>query len=115
MDVLRKFSMCALMFSQFIMSYQKLCLRASKYYAKNIYVHPIIAICFPTHRFLFDDHNSQQLIFQTLHCDSEVNDRGSGVNLRGVTGVTQFSRDVHLETLHDVTFFVSDLDFQLTA
>lgn len=57
--------------------------------------------------FLCQDDNTQQLVFQTFHCDSEIYDGGAGGHFWGVDGVTQLGSDVQAESIHHVNLLVS--------
>ena len=59
------------------------------------------------HLFFCQDNQTQELIFQTLHGDSEVDDWGPGADLRSVGGVGQLGGDVHAVGIHHITLLVS--------
>jgi len=66
------------------------------------------AIDLNSHLFFGENHSAQQLIFQTFHSHSEVDDRRPGVDLGRVDRVREFRCDVKFETFHDVNLFVTD-------
>ena len=57
------------------------------------------------------DDPAQQLVFQTFHCDSEVDDGCLGRDFGSVEWIAQFGGDVELEAFHHVDFFVANFDF----
>ena len=70
------------------------------------FFHPSLSLCL-SYLFLCKDDNAEQLILQTLHGDSEVDDGGLGAHLRGVGGVPELGGDVQHESLHHVHLLVT--------
>lgn len=58
------------------------------------------------------DDASQELIFQTLAGDSEINNRGTGIDLGAVDRVGQLCCDVQRKAFTNIDFLVSDLHLQ---
>lgn len=57
--------------------------------------------------FLCQDDDTQQLVLQTFHCDSEIYDGGAGGHFWGVGGVTQLCGDVQTESVHHINLLVT--------
>jgi len=60
------------------------------------------------HLLLGQDNSSQQLVFQSFHSYSEVNDGRPGVDLWRVCWVRQLGCYVQFETFHYINFFVTN-------
>jgi hypothetical protein len=65
-----------------------------------------------THSFLSENDTSQELVFQPLHGDGEIDDGGAGGDLGGVGRVGQLGGNVEGETLENVTLLVPHFDFE---
>ena len=64
--------------------------------------------CPSSNLFLGQDDSAQQLILESFHGDSEINDGSAGVDLRGVGRVGKLRGDVQLESFHHINFLVSN-------
>ena len=63
-----------------------------------------------TYSFLREDNPSQQLIFQTLHGHSEINDGRTSRNLWCVRWIRQLCCNIQAESVHHINFLIPDLD-----
>ena len=67
------------------------------------------------HLLLGEYDKSEQLVFKSFHCHSEVYNGGLGADFRRVGWVAELRRNVQLERLHHVQLLVADLHLQRAA
>lgn len=61
-----------------------------------------------TNLFFCENDPPQQLIFQSLNGDSEIDDGGLGTDLRSVLRIRKFCSDIKPETFHYIHLLVSN-------
>lgn len=67
----------------------------------------VTTILFKSNLFFSEDDSAQQLILQSSHGNSEVDDRGASTDFRGVGWVGQLGSHIQPEALHHIHFFVT--------
>ena len=68
-----------------------------------------------TYSFLCQDDTAQQLVLETFHGHSKINDGCSCEDLGSVRWIRQFCCYVQYKSFHHITFLVSDLDLKCWA
>eukprot|EP00968_Pinguiococcus_pyrenoidosus_P001291 scaffold57_cov254-Pinguiococcus_pyrenoidosus.AAC.44 len=66
-------------------------------------------------RFLVADHSSQELLFESVPCDREVNDRRLRLKLGGEAGIREAREEVHLELGVHVVLTIHHADLLVGA
>lgn len=66
-----------------------------------------VNIWFESNLFFCEDDSAQQLILQSPHGDSEVDDGGTSADFRGVGWIRQLGSHIQPEALHHIHLFVT--------